>query len=1265
MRATTLKRMGHVAFHLGLTQALSKPMVVLLGAKGRGRIKRELDTIAQRAGGEDVASLLAFGDDLLAAKSKQPLKAKLLTLARSFLVRALERREATPDDDAAAGSTSEPPVGQEALQAWAEANRVVALLDASVYAELNPLQPKLFSGMVDHNVENGPFRQLLGDPDLAQRTAIAGPRLERLQSAAWAHLQLRAQEAETARKEIAAAGLATPPQDADDSARAQLIRQALAARDRLLPQVLWRPAARVRSEPYAIEDGSPPVFVHTETPEDRYAFPTRVRVALTVDAPLNPACSAHKTPCSHQLEAVHRLLDVLQNGTDDDIALVVDPVSLPAWSRALKAIDAILAVEDAPETSTEGQVSWGVNVTGRRPEVGPWLQVPLKSGGLGKARRIKPDKLLDGDVALDPDDRHIAELLELFGLMPDPTSGRATRVMQRVLGRLVGHPRVLRLPEETPLTVRHGALTLVTVRTEGHVRLLPSIDDQVLSLDDFRQRLRARTGRVMLHLDAEGALVLVDVAPSFETTINALAQHDFRLPEDALPELIRRLPAFASKAPVVLDRDVPRISVAAKRHLVLRASPRGRGLTVTVGVQPLPRAAVYPPGEGSAEVLAVDSEGQLTAALRDKNAEPGWVRSRIRLLLEGAEPDHQQWRFAIADPQDALTSLAHLQAADDVTVEWPGGRPWQISAADAGGRGLRLQVRDRRDWFGVQGDVDVDGHRVGLDNLVDAVRQDATFVAVAPGHWARISDDLRAHLAALEPHVGTDDGEMTVTPAATEALEALGGESAEFVRSVRWQANLDRLEAARQTDDAPLPNLKTTLRDYQQAGFHWMLRLATWGLGACLADDMGLGKTLQALAILSARAELGPQIVVAPTSVVFNWVREAERFAPDLRPVLYIGTERSSLLDDLGPRSLLITSYGLVVRDSEALASRPFASLVLDEAQAIKNAQSQRSKAVRALEADWRLALSGTPVENHLGELWALFATIAPGLLGSWPTFRERFVVPIERDGHRSRAEALSRLIRPFVLRRTKQEVATELPPRTTIDLDVVLTDAEQAAYEKARTQAVAELAGTPANQQARFQALAALTRLRQLACHPRLIDPDSALPSSKLARLMALVQTVANTDQRALIFSQFTRHLDLVREALDESGLRYLYLDGQTPAEERARRVARFQDGESKLFLISLKAGGTGLTLTGADTVIHLDPWWNPAVEDQATDRAHRIGQTKPVTVYRLIARHTIEEGIVALHRDKRELVAQVLDGTQAAGGLSTDELIGLIRNG
>jgi SNF2 family DNA or RNA helicase len=475
------------------------------------------------------------------------------------------------------------------------------------------------------------------------------------------------------------------------------------------------------------------------------------------------------------------------------------------------------------------------------------------------------------------------------------------------------------------------------------------------------------------------------------------------------------------------------------------------------------------------------------------------------------------------------------------------------------------------------------------------------------------------------------------------------------------------MKAARSFEPSLPAQLTADLRPYQAEGYQWLARLAEWGVGACLADDMGLGKTVQALAVLLARAERGPALVVAPTSVCFNWVREAERFAPSLRPVLFREGDRAATLAALGPSDLLVCSWGLLVGHAEPLAKVRFATLVLDEAQAIKNPATRRARAARDLSTEWRVALSGTPLENHLGELWSLFRVVAPGLLGSWESFRERFASPIERDRNPERLAALSRVVRPFILRRTKDQVAKELPARTEVRQLVTLSAPERQLYDDARIAAVARLAeeGGGSDQQKRFEVLAALTRLRQLACHPKLYDPASSVPSSKLSRFMEIVAELKDNGHRALVFSQFTSHLALVREALDEKGVTYLYLDGQTPVPERVRRVDAFQAGQADLFLISLKAGGTGLNLTAADYVVHLDPWWNPSVEDQATDRAHRIGQVRPVTVYRLVSKGTIEEAILALHEEKRDLVAGVLDGAGTAAKLTNVELIALIRAG
>ena len=436
--------------------------------------------------------------------------------------------------------------------------------------------------------------------------------------------------------------------------------------------------------------------------------------------------------------------------------------------------------------------------------------------------------------------------------------------------------------------------------------------------------------------------------------------------------------------------------------------------------------------------------------------------------------------------------------------------------------------------------------------------------------------------------------------------------------------------------------------------------------GALLADDMGLGKTLQALALLVERAQEGPALVVVPASVGFNWRRESARFAPGLRVIDYRGKARSGHLETLLPGDLVVTTWALMARDQEELSGIQWATVVFDEAHAMKNPRSRRHRAARALQAGFRLALTGTPVENHAADLHSLFAVLLPGLLGTERAFRERFALPIAAGRVRPR-EALASLVRPFVLRRLKSEVAQELPPRTEIRLDVTLSDAERALYDRHRQAGLAELtlSAVERDGQRRFQALATLTRLRQAACHPRLVEKESTVPATKLKRALRLLEDLRAEGHSALVFSQFVRHLDLVEESLRQRGFGLCRIDGSTPQSKREAEVDRFQAGEADVFLISLKAGGVGLNLTAATYVLHMDPWWNPAAEDQATDRAHRIGQDRPVTVYRLVARHTVEDAILELHGRKRQLVEELLAGTGSSAPMTTDELLELLRAG
>jgi len=585
---------------------------------------------------------------------------------------------------------------------------------------------------------------------------------------------------------------------------------------------------------------------------------------------------------------------------------------------------------------------------------------------------------------------------------------------------------------------------------------------------------------------------------------------------------------------------------------------------------------------------------------------------------------------------------------------------------------LRVTVGKSRDWFQLQGECDFNGKSFELATLlkclkdVDASSMHGDYVKLGDHGWAKISAELRKRLVSLHHSLNEDRKKLVFDATSAREVAELANDQIQVGGIKEWTQCLDRIERARTIEPVLPSNLRAELRDYQKEGFAWMRRLAEWGVGGLLADDMGLGKTLQTLAVLLDRSAGGAALVVAPTSVGFNWVREAEKFAPDLKVSLYRETDRGDFLTTVGAGDLVVCSYGLVLRDAEKLAQVKWNTLVLDEAQAIKNARSKTASAIQAIPAEWTVALTGTPVENHLGELWSLFHSISPGVLGGWEQFRKRYAVAIERNNCAEAGQQLRDRIRPFILRRTKKEVLKDLPPRTETNLYVDLSPAERERYNRVRLSAIGEIdeiAQLNDVKDQRFRILALMTRLRQLACSPRMIDQEWKERSSKLELLVTTLQELREEGHKCLVFSQFVKHLDLIREALTEEGISFEYLDGSTPAAERQNRVDQFQSGASDVFLISLKAGGTGLNLTAADYVIHMDPWWNPAVEDQATDRAHRIGQDKPVMVYRLISSNTIEDEILKLHDTKRDLVAGVLDGSQAAGKMSTDDLIRMIR--
>lgn len=922
----------------------------------------------------------------------------------------------------------------------------------------------------------------------------------------------------------------------------------------------------------------------------------------------------------------------------------------PSWERLVDRIERVAQTVVDTETVTQ-RVGYRVSSHGSRGvRVVCTLQKRTKRGW-SKGQETAARQLVEHDAASERDRIALERLSRAEEFGDDP---RQEWRHAHVLQALVGHPVVTLGRTASRLEVMRATPLFALEPAEGGYRLVVRLDE--IEVDDFGDSQWLAT------LDEEsGRVHVAELSERVREMAHAVAEHRAIVPPAVEGRLLTSLARVQPDAGLVVPSALRGEARDPDRRLVVRLSPDELGLEMAMGTRPMEGGPFWLAGEGPQTVFSAEGESRVHAQ-RDLSAETQAARKLADELGLGARTRHH-----IGDLDRALEVVWSLGEREDVVLEWPEGkRGWRLGSTGV----LKVQVRRAGDLFDLGGGVDVDGKEVPLAQLLEAVRAGRRFVQVTATRFARIEKSLRDRLEKTSDALlvqGKNKDVVSVGIAQAEVVDELVDDLGEIEADDEWRQVLDRMREASSLAPEKPDDLEAELRDYQLAGFQWMARLGSWGAGACLADEMGLGKTVQALAMLLRRKDEGPALVVAPTSVMENWADEAGRFAPSLDVRLYHGPKRASMLEDIGPGVVLLTSYDVLARDGEALSEPVFGTLVLDEAQAIKNARTQRAKAARQLQAKWRLALTGTPLENHLGELWSLFRVISPGLLGPWTHFREHFALPIERDGDQEVREKLAARLRPFLLRRSKAQVAKELPPRTEVVLPVELGEAERSLYDAMRTEAVEALVADAAADAAgeggnRFALLAAITRLRRLACHPRLVTERWEGSSAKLDSFMELASDLREGGHRALVFSQFTTHLALVRRALDLRGVESLYLDGSTPAKRRGALVRQWQEGNAPLFLISLKAGGTGLNLTAADYVVHLDPWWNPAVEDQASDRAHRIGQDKPVTVVRLVAQDTIEEKVLALHREKRELAEALLGGGELAARLDTEALRALI---
>lgn len=924
------------------------------------------------------------------------------------------------------------------------------------------------------------------------------------------------------------------------------------------------------------------------------------------------------------------------------------------WQRALKALS-LKNQPAAPSPGSDHRIAWLLRIAenGSLLNLIPKEQKITGKGAWTRGRIVALKKLARADCPyLTEQDRKICAALKKETA---PWGSSIDFDLDAALTALVGHPFIfLEENTATPIELLAGQpeLRIEQAGDNLYISLHPFFEDESFRIvRETRTRFRViAINRELRHLakmvGKEGLMVPSEARAKVISTINGIASH------------VSIHSSIDGLSPS------PHIATAQARvhvHLL----PVGQGFRVSFYVRPFDCSGPYfKPGLGT-ENIAVEINGNRTWTRRDLQQENANAHKAQEACPSLAIPEDDTWEWLLLAPEQCLQFLYELrELGNNVVVEWPEGKKMAVSPQLSFDQ-LRIRIRKKQNWFALDGQIAIDESLVlDMRQLLSLARKSSgRFLPLGHGQFLTLTNEFKKRLEEISSFAENSKDGVLIHPLAALTIEDLTSDSQQFAADLAWKEQIENLRRAESYNPEIPSSLRAELRDYQIEGFKWLARLAKWGVGACLADDMGLGKTVQALAIILDRTPDGPSLVVAPTSVCLNWQEEAERFVPTLKVTLFGGRNRKKLLAGLGPYHLLVVSYGMLQQETRSLSAIQWQTIVLDEAQAIKNLSTKRSKAAKALNGKFRMITTGTPIENHLGELWNLFDFINPGLLGSLDHFNQQFAIPIERHSDREALQRLKKVIKPFILRRVKSEVLEELPSRTEIILQVGLSKEERAFYEALRQEALASLLHMQGHEgQRHIKILAEIMKLRLACCNSRLVSDQVAIASSKLELFHSIVDELLENCHKALVFSQFVGHLTLIRASLDAKNIKYRYLDGNTPPRQRKREVDAFQAGDGDLFLISLKAGGLGLNLTAADFVIHMDPWWNPAVEDQASDRAHRYGQTQPVTIYRLVTQNTIEERIVRLHHDKKELAESLLEGTDIGGKISSEDLLALL---
>lgn len=926
------------------------------------------------------------------------------------------------------------------------------------------------------------------------------------------------------------------------------------------------------------------------------------------------------------------------------------------WEADLEAIKKLLASADNNSSARISRMVWVVDHKER--SVSPMEQkLSAKSNwSAGKKVSIKRLKKQKDDYMTAQD----CQVIDSAEMVYDYYNGYEISLkFEKALPLLIGHPLVFEKSKD-------GSLSHVELSGGKPCLFVEKLKDGLtVKINPFPDE-----NSIMLLKEPPNRLKVISFSDEVLKISRIIKKRGIKIPgnaESQVAEILAPASPFMDIHSHLAVSSEKIENIESDSTPNIRLYPAGAGIRADIAILPFGETGPsFKPGKGG-EAVMTDLDGRRVQTVRNLLDE----KTRAKKVIESSpslEQASKSFHWYSEDIDDILELISELKEVAEkglAAVAWPEGKSLGIKAS-IDTDNMNLKVSSGVDWFEIDGSVKTDdGTLIEIKKILGNLSTDSRFVKIGENEFLALSKSLHKKLLAMESASQQTKEGLKMAKGAAVILRDILSDMKGAKTDKTWDKYQKKIDEAMGLEPLIPSTLQAELRPYQAEGYTWLCRLAALGTGACLADDMGLGKTVQTLALLLKMAEEGPSLVVAPTSVCGNWISETLKFAPTLNPIIFGGSDRGKMLKDLGPMDLLIVSYGLMQQEEKIFENISWNVIVLDEAQAIKNETAKRTQTALKLKADFRLITTGTPVENSLDELHTLFSFINPGLLGSKENFNERYAAPIEREKSKIAHNRLKQLIRPFILRRLRTDVLDDLPEKTEIVIKVEPDIKQTAFYESLRRDILEEIEkdeGKPAGQKY-LQILAGITKLRLASCHPELAVPGCGIEGAKTDTFLEIVEELLENRHKALIFSQFTSFLSIVKKALDSKGIKYLYLDGSTPPKQRNASVASFQAGKADFFLISLKAGGTGLNLTAANYVIHLDPWWNPAVEDQASARAHRMGQKQPVTIYRLVMSGSIEEKIMALHKHKRNLAESILEGAEATGKMSAAELINLIK--